>query len=151
MKAKSPAKQSSEVENFKNQLARALADYDNLRKRTEAEKQVWMKFAKQSLLVRFLPVLDTLEVAHSHLKDKGLEMSMTQFKNILKEEGIDEVTDVARFDENYHEAIGVVEGGKKGDVAEVVQKGYKFIGTGGDASGEVIRPAKVRVYKGEGK
>ncbi|MBI2103874.1 nucleotide exchange factor GrpE [Candidatus Woesebacteria bacterium] len=141
---KSKTKNEREGE-FKNQLARALADYDNLRKRTEAERQVWMKFAKQSLLVKLLPVLDTLEVAQDHLKDKGLEMSIVQFKNILKEEGIEEIKDVAHFDEKIHEAIDMVEGGKKGDIASVTQKGYKF------NDGEVIRHAKVRVYEGKEK
>ena len=135
--------ESKEVENLENQLARALADYDNLRKRTEAERGIWMKFAKQNLLVKLLPVLDTLEVADNHLKDKGLEMSMTQFKNILKEEGIEEVSKVDVFDENIHEAIDMVTGGKKGDIAAVTQKGYKF------NDGEIIRHAKVRVYKGK--
>lgn len=131
-----------EAANLKVQLARALADYDNLRKRTESEKSVWMKFAKQDLLVKLLPVLDTLEVAQKHLNDQGLLMAITQFKNVFKEEGIEEITDNENFNEELHEAIDVVEGGVKGTIAEVLQKGYKFV------DGSIIRPVKVRVYKG---
>lgn len=133
----------SEVEVLKGQIARTLADYDNLRKRTESEKKVWLKFAKQELLVRLLPVLDTIELAQAHLKDKGLEIAIGQFKNIIKEEGIDTVSGEGAFDETVHEAIDLVPGGEKGKIAEVLQAGYKF------SDGDVIRPAKVRVHKGE--
>ncbi|OGM05604.1 nucleotide exchange factor GrpE [Candidatus Woesebacteria bacterium GWB1_43_5] len=141
--------EKNEVEGLRNQLARALADYDNLRKRTEAEKQLWLKFAKQELLIRILPVLDTLEVAQSHLKDKGLELAIVQFQNIFKEEGIEQIAEKGRFDEKIHEAVDLVDGGEKDTVAQVLQKGYKFKDPAvGGAGGEVIRPAKVRVFKG---
>lgn len=129
------------VEDLKSQLARVLADYDNLRKRSEAEKQVWFKFAKQDILVKLLPVIDTLEIAQKHLKDKGLELAMNQFMSVLAEEEIKEV-ETEMFDENFHDAIETVDGGEPGQIAEVVLKGYQF------SDGTVIRHAKVRVYKG---
>lgn len=132
---------SKELEELKNQLARTLADYDNLRKRTEAERSVWQRFAKGDLLIKLLPVLDTLEIAQKHLKDKGLEMAINQFNNILKDESIEEILG-KNFDETVHEAIDLVDGGEKSQIAEILQKGYKF------REGEIIRPAKVRVYKG---
>jgi molecular chaperone GrpE len=127
--------------NLKNQLARALADYDNLRKRTEAEKSVWLKFAKQDLLIKLLPVLDTLENAQKHLKDEGLVMTINQFQDILREEGIVEIP-ADKFDAELHEVVDTVPGGEKDRIAEVLLKGYKF----NDET--VIRHAKVRVYQG---
>ena len=137
------AEEVSEVSALKNQLARALADYDNLRKRSAAEKSVWSKFAKEQILVKLLPALDNLELAQKHLDDQGLGIAIGQFKDVFKEEGVEEIDTSGDFDENMHEAVDVAPGGKKGKIASVLQKGYKF------ADGTVIRPAKVMVYKGE--
>ncbi len=134
---------SGEVDGLKSQLVRALADYDNLRKRTEIEKSEWMKFAKQEFLVKLLPVIDSLELAQNYLNDKGLELALIQFKKVLDEEGIEEIAEGKEFNEQVHEAVDSVAGGKKGEIAEFLQKGYIF------NDGDLIRPAKVRVYKGE--
>ncbi len=127
---------------LKSQLARALADYDNLRKRTEAEKSVWMSFARKELLIKFLPVVDALETAQKHLKDQGLALVQEQVKKIFEEEGVVEIETEGEFDAGSHEAVDMSAGGTKNMIAEVLQKGYKFI------SGEVIRHARVRVYRG---
>lgn len=132
-----------EFDELKNQLARALADYDNLKKRAEAEKKLWLKFAKEQLLVELLPAFDNVELAQKHLNDQGLGIAVSQFLDIFKANGVEEVS-TDKFDEEMHEAVDVVDGGKKGKIAEVVQKGYKFTD-----SNDVIRPAKVKVYKGE--
>jgi molecular chaperone GrpE (heat shock protein) len=138
---KQPKSKDSDVEVLKLQLARALADYDNLVKRTEAEKAVWMSFAKKDLLVKFLPAVDSLEVAQAHLKDPGLDLVLVEIKKVFEAEGIVEIDTKGEFDANLHEVVEVVSGGKKNLIAEVAQKGYKFI------DGEVIRHAKVKVYK----
>ena len=125
---------------LKDQLARALADYDNLVKRTEAEKAIWMSFAKKDLLVKLLPVVDSLETAQGHLKDPGLDLVLAEVKKVFEGEGIVEIGTEGQFDANLHEVIDLESGGKKNMIEEVAQKGYKF------TSGEVIRHAKVRVY-----
>jgi len=135
-----------EVNLLKEQLARALADYDNLRKRAETEKLSWAKFASQGILIKLLPVLDILESANSHLGDKGLEIALAEFKKILGEEGLIEVNPKSGqvFDHSDQEAIESLDGGKKGTVAEVVLPGWKFV------DGPVVRVAKVKVF-GKGK
>ena len=131
-----------EVEVIKSQLARALADYDNLRKRTETEKEVWIKFAAQNLLTRLLPTLDILESAQAHLKDQGLAIAISEFKRVLGEEGLEEIKPGKGevFDPKAHEAIESIEGKQKGTVAELVLSGWKF------KDGPIIRVAKVKVY-----
>ena len=52
-------------------LARALADYDNLSKRVERERQDLGKIASVGLVLKLLPVLDNLESAQVHLKGSG--------------------------------------------------------------------------------
>jgi molecular chaperone GrpE len=136
-----PKSKNTEADALKAQLARALADYDNLVKRTEVEKAVWMSFAKKDLLVRLLPVVDSLETAQKHIKDPGLDIVLAEIKKVFESEGIVEIETGGEFDANLHEAIDTSAGGKKNMIAEVLLKGYKF------NDGEVIRHAKVKVYK----
>lgn len=131
-----------EISELKNQLARALADYDNLRKRTEAEKELWVKFSTERVLLKLLPVIDMLEGALKHKPDNGLAIAVGEFKKILKEEGLEEirVEKNEKFDPEFQEAVESLSGGKKGLVAELILPGWKF------SDGKVIRPAKVKVY-----
>lgn len=134
-------------EELKAQLARALADYDNLRKRTDSEKGVWVKFASERVLAKLLPTLDILENAQGHLKDQGLGMAILEFKKVLGEEGLAEINpkEGEAFNPEVHEALESVEGGKKGNVAGTVLTGWKF------SDGPVIRVAKVKVYAEKSK
>lgn len=127
---------------LKNQLARALADYDNLRKRIEREKEDLEKLASLKLVLRLLPLLDNLRAAQSHLKDAGLAITIGELENILKDEGIEEIKPNKgdNFDHNLHEVTEVVENCKEENkIEEVVLSGWKF------KDGIVIRHAKVKV------
>lgn len=129
---------------LKNQLARALADYDNLRKRTEEERIVWVKFATQKFIQSLLPILDIFESAQKHLEDQGLAIGISEFKDILKDEGLVEIRPSQEndFDANLHEAIDIVKDeSKNGKIAEVVLSGWKF------KDGPIVRHAKVKVFK----
>lgn len=145
-KSKFKNENSEENEQLKSQLARALADYDNLVKRTEEEKVRWVQFSSGVLLTKFLPVLDTLEMAYSHLKDKGLELAIGEFKKVLTDEGLEEIRPNSGDDFNPElmEAIEVVESqGKSGKVNEVVLTGWKY------NNDSVLRHAKVKVERSE--
>lgn len=125
----------------KEQLARALADYDNLRKRVETQKEAWEKEACAKVVAKLLPVLDILIKARQHNNDEGLALAVKEFKNAFLELGVEEIN-VAKGDEFnplYEEVIETVQGGKGQKVAEVVQSGWKI-------RDFVIRPAKVKVY-----
>jgi len=148
--------QKSKVEDWaielsmaKHQLARTLADYDNLRKRTEAEKELWASFSAEKVLIKLIPVLDMLESAQKHTQDSGLAIAIGEFRKIFAEEGIEEIVpkpgDI--FDPELNEAVESVSGGKKGHVSEVLLSGWRFLGEKGLPAGrQVIRPAKVKVY-----
>ncbi|EKD62393.1 MAG: heat shock protein GrpE [uncultured bacterium] len=137
-------KQQNVILELKGQLARALADYDNLRKRVEEERNALFKYSSQRLVIKLLPLLDMLESAQKHIQDTGLAIAIKEFGDVLKEEDVDEISaeEGDDFDENTQDVVEVVEAGKKGKIKEVVLKGYKF----GD--GHVIRHAKVKVYGG---
>jgi molecular chaperone GrpE len=129
---------------LKSQLARALADYDNLRKRVERERETFEKIASLKLVLKLLPVLDTLRKAQTHLKDSGLDITIKEFEEALALEGIEEIK--AKKGEAYnselHEVIDtVIDSKNEGKIAEMEESGWKFI------NGPVIRYAKVRVYQ----
>lgn len=143
-KQKTAVPQNEEVVLLKSQLVRALADYDNLRKRTEEEKTTWIKFATQKFLLNLLPVVDNFENAQNHLKDSGLAIAIGQLKDLIKQEGLSEIRpkEGDNFDENLHEAIDIVEDNEKaGKIFETITPGWRFI------DGQVLVHAKVKVYK----
>jgi molecular chaperone GrpE len=113
---------------LKNQLARALADYDNLKKRVELEKEIWVKFSSERILIKMVSVLDMFESALEHVADQGLGIAISEFRKVLEEEGLEEIKPQMGeiFNENLHEAIEAVENGEKDKVAETVLAGWKF-------------------------
>lgn len=130
-------------DDLKNQLARALADYDNLAKRVERERQDLEKIVSIGLIIKLLSVLDNLESAQEHLKDAGLAITIAEFRKILSEEGLSEIRPKVgdKFDENTMEAIEVIPGTGNNTVAETVLVGWKF------EDKTVVRHAKVKVTK----
>jgi len=129
---------------IKNQLARALADYDNLRKRIEREKEDLENLASLKLILRLLPILDNLRAAQNHLKDAGLAITIGELENILKDEEIEEIKPNKgdAFDHNLHEVIEVVENSQEENkIEEMMLSGWKF------RDGIVIRHAKVKATK----
>lgn len=130
------------------QLARALADYDNLRKRVEREKEEIGRVVSLKLILKLLSVLDILESAQNHLKDQGLAIAIAEFKRILAEEGTREIKPNVgeEFDHDKEEAVEVVEGGKEGTIAGLVLSGWKYVDLSAQADGPVVRVAKVKVF-----
>lgn len=141
-------KTTKEVENLNKQLLdcqnnwkRALADYQNLERRSRQDKEEFAKYAKSSLIIKILPVVDNLEKTAKHIKDQGLLICIKSLQNILREEGLIEINVTGKdFDPHIMEAIETVESDLDGKVIEVLQKGYKL-------HDRVIRPAHVKVTK----
>lgn len=128
------------VLDLENQIKRVLADYQNLQKRTLEERKEWIKTANKDLLLRLLPVLDTLMVASKHLEDKSLQVSTIQFLQALKDEGVQRIeTEGKDFDPNTMECV-VTEEGEEGKVLEELRAGFRI----GD---KVLRVAQVMVGK----
>jgi molecular chaperone GrpE len=124
---------------------RALADYQNLLRRVEHDKQQFSKIANVNLIARLLPSLDIMEMAAAHTKDLGVEMAAKQFHAALEEEGLQLIVPTVgeTFDHNLHECtetLPVPDGQNDNTIAEVILKGYKI-------SDYILRPARVKVYK----
>lgn len=126
---------------LRNQLARALADYDNLKRRVEREKDGFEKIANLRLVIKLLPVLDILRQAQVHLKDQGVAITIKEFEEALGAEGIEElkVEKGNVFNPELHEVVEVVPGKENNMISEVVLSGWKF------TNGPVIRHARVKV------
>ena len=128
------------LDEMENNWKRALADYKNLQKRVEEEKSEMILLSNISLVSRLIPVLDNLELMEKHLKDEGIKLIAKEFKQVLKDVGVEELDVESKdFDPAVMEAVEVVEG-KEGKVLEVTQKGYKIFD-------KLLRPARVKVGK----
>ena len=129
-----------------NKFLRLAAEYDNYRKRTAKEKESIWADAKASVVTSFLPVYDNLERAlkqdtADEAYKKGVEMTMTQLKEVLSKLGVTEIEAAGQpFDPKPHNAVMHVEDEAFGEntVAEVFQAGFQL-------GEKVIRFAMVKV------
>jgi molecular chaperone GrpE len=120
---------------------RALADYKNLVDRTNKEKKQFIEFANEVLVLKLLAVYDSLEMLGKYNQDQGLLLTIKQFEQVLKEEGLKEIEALGKdFNTNEMEGIEMVEG-EKDKVVEVLTKGFYL-------KEKILRPARVKVGKG---
>lgn len=126
---------NEQVNQLKNDVARAYADTENLKKRLNNEAQLQMKYRIQSFALEVLPVMDNLERALAQKTSneeaasiqKGMEMIYNQLKAALEKEGVTEVDCLNKeFDANTQQSLMMEkkEGVESNIVIEVLQKGY---------------------------
>lgn len=138
-----------ENQDLKNRYLRTLADFDNLRKRTEREKADFFRYATAAVLKDLLPILDNFDRAleHSDADDefhKGVELIYKQLYDVLYRNGLRPIDEVAvHFDPNIHEAVVREEDQTvpSHTVTMILQKGY-FL------HDRLLRPAMVKVAVG---
>jgi molecular chaperone GrpE len=140
----------AQLQDYKSRYMRLYAEFENARKRMERERQEFVKYASEDVVVGFLSVLDNLELtvqaAMNKHEDyeafrKGIEMVMTQVYELLKKQGVEPiVTDGQKFDPHCHEILMQEENQDQvdGAILQVFQKGYKM-------HEKVIRTAKIKV------
>ena len=143
-KAELAAKQ---LASLTDQFTRLTAEYDNYRKRTAKEKETIYQDAKVDTVKAFLAVYDNLERAVATDADpdsphrKGLELIFSQFKEILKKLGVEEMEALGQpFDPQRHNAVMHIESEDFGEntVSQVFQAGFLL-------DGKVVRFAIVQV------
>jgi len=144
-KSKTNSKNNSvdqKIKVLEDKLKRSLADYANLEKRVESQRQLFVTLATTAIVTKMIEVLDDFYLTHKHLSDPGLKMSIDKFVEVLKSEGVEEIKAKGqKFDPELMECVEVVEG-KDDHVISVKKIGYKL-------NGHVIRPAQVSVGKTE--
>jgi len=146
LKQKKHKQDKKEVDLLKAQLARALADYENFRKRVDRQNEGQQEAVTARVIGNLLPVFDMLFEAQSNLKDAGLALTIAELKDTLNNLNIEEIKapEGSDFNEELHEVLDTIETEEKENknkIAEVMLTGWKF------KSGQVIRHAKVKVYK----
>lgn len=130
---------------------RAKADLINARKRDEADRAEFVKFANERLIETLIPVLGSFDLAMGNKEawekaDKnwrtGVEYIYSQLKKALSDSGLEEIDPIGKpFDHNRDEAaeyVPVEAESEHHKVLSVVQKGYSL-------NGRALRPPKVRV------
>ena len=142
------------VAGLTNDLKRMAADFANFRKRNEAERAEFAKFAKSDLIAKLLDVLDgydrALATVPEELKGQpwveGMWLVERKLRGILEGEGLEPVESVGKpFDPYQHEAVAHVPSDKpEGTVIQEHQKAYRL-------HDRVIRPALVTVSSGNQK
>ena len=134
---------------YLNNWKRAAADLINYKKE-EMERMAFLgNYAKENVILKILPVLDSFYLAQhrvpQEIKENGWMQGFLQIQNqiaeFLKQSGVEEIkaTD-QKFNPETMEIMEEAENGESGTVAEELQKGYIM-------NGKVIRPSRVKINK----
>ena len=127
----------NKYDELNNKYIRLAADFDNFRKRTQAEKEELSQYTIVATLRKLTGVLDTFDRAQEHLKDieecqtvkEGYEVAYKQLTDTLKKIGLEEIDCLGKpFNPNEHEAVTQIptDEYEPDCVAVVMQKGYKL-------------------------
>jgi molecular chaperone GrpE len=129
---------------------RERADYQNLKKRTDQEKQKSLSSFNTEFIRALLPVVDDMERAFNMIDPKvndskwieGFKIIQRNLQDILKSHGCTEIECVGKpFDPNLHEAVAY-ENGEEGIVISEHRKGYMI-------KDELLRASQVAVGNGK--
>ena len=141
----------AENESVKNKYLRAVADIENLRKRTIREREDAVHRTRLQLFTDLLPILDSFKLGllEAEKSDgdiqvvQGFAMAMNQFEETMKDYGLEviEPTD-GEFDPSIHEAISYEESieHKDGAILKTFRSGYRL-------KNNLLRPASVILCK----
>jgi len=140
---------TEEAGKYYDQYLRSLAEAENIRKRSQRDKEEYVKFAQLSIVKKLLPIIDDLNrglEAASAAQDfeglkKGMEITTRNLLDLLRQEGVQAIECVGKpFDPQYHEPLMVVSSDEhpENTVLEELNKGYVM-------HDRVIRPSLVKV------
>lgn len=150
--AESSTEESDKIKALEEKYIRAYAEFDNVKKRLEREKYQSLEYANEQILKDFLPILDTLESALESTKNddseamakirEGIQLTIDNFLKAFSKHSVERISTEGEFDPNVHNAIMQIksEGKADGEIAQVIQKGYKY-------KDRVIRPSMVAITK----
>ncbi|WP_457598577.1 nucleotide exchange factor GrpE [Hydrogenimonas sp.] len=134
---------------------RMHAEFENVKKRMEREKEKSVAYAQEQFARDLLPVMDSLELAlasiptpeeggDEHLQKlrEGVQLTLEQFAKTFEKHHIKVVDIDQGFDPNFHDAVMQVESEEheSGQIVQVLQKGYTY-------KERLLRPAMVSVAK----
>ncbi len=141
--------ESAESMEWRDRYVRAMADFENFRKRSEREKQDFFKYALAGVMKDLLPVLDNFDRALEHAEEgddfhRGVFMIYKQLYDTLQKHGLRPIEEAGiPFDPKIHEGVVREENPSvpSQTVVAILQKGY-FL------HDRLLRPALVKVAVG---
>ncbi|HPL96333.1 MAG TPA: nucleotide exchange factor GrpE [Smithellaceae bacterium] len=149
LKEQLEAKEAKAKENYDLYL-RAMAEMDNLRKRTAREKADTIKYGKEEIIKDILPFLDSMDRALEHADTSdarafidGIRLMQDQLLCCLQKHGVERIESMGEdFDPNLHEALMMLDSADHRDnqIVSEMEKGYLL-------NGRLIRPSRVCVCK----
>lgn len=140
MPDKSIAKLKLQNSELSEKLKRSLADYANLEKRIESQRQLFVALTTTAIVSKMIDILDDLYLTYDHLKDPGLKIAIDKFISVLTSEGLTEIKALNEpFNAENMECIATTPG-PENQVVKVNKKGYLL-------NGHCLRPAQVVVGK----
>jgi molecular chaperone GrpE len=141
----------AEKQEYLDGWQRSKADYINLKKRSEEDKERIRTYANEDLIVELLSVLDSFEMAFKDQEAwnnapenwrRGIEYIHGQFEKVLYDFSVTVIDPKGdKFDPNLHHSTEMIETNNKkedGVILEVNQKGYKL-------KDKIIRVPSVKV------
>jgi molecular chaperone GrpE len=133
-----------------NELLRARADLENMRRRHSRDLENAHKHALDKFVTELLPICDSLELGINAAQDddanlekvrEGMDMTLKLLLSSIGKFGLEQVNPQDQaFDPEAHQAVAMQpsEGVESNTVINVMQKGYRF-------NGRLLRPAMVVV------
>lgn len=135
---------------LEDKYLRAHADFENVKKRVEKEKQMAIDYTNEKFAKEMLPIIDSLELALAHSGEavegdklrEGVALTLDNLVKTFERNGIKQIAVSGEFDPSQHEAIMQAPSDEveEGHIVATLQKGYVF-------KDRVIRPALVSVCK----
>ena len=131
----------------KDQVLRAHAEMENVRRRAQEEVSKARKFGIESFAEGLVPVKDSLEAALAQTEQSaqdmraGIEMTLKQLVTAFERNHLKEIAPAAgiKFDPHQHQAIATIPAEQEPNtVVQTLQKGYLI-------AERVLRPALVTV------
>lgn len=143
------ADERARADKLLDQTQRMAAEFQNSRRRQEAQLSDEIERASAHVIKRLLPAIDDLDLAFAHVPAElqegaswveGFRQIQKKLHNILAEEGVTTIRGEGEFDPTQHEAVSSEPNDSvpSGHVIATLRAGYTY-------KGKVLRPALVRV------
>lgn len=140
----------AEIERLNDQLLRKIAEFENYRKRTLAEKTELLLNGGKNVMASILPIIDDFERALKNMNQsedddaqkQGVELIYKKLVSTLEKQGLKQLNPIGDdFNTDFHEAIAMIptdNPDQKGKVIDCTQVGYTL-------NDKVLRYAQVAV------
>ena len=148
--------EEKEIADLKDKLLRTLADMENLRRRSQKDREDALKYSSANFARDMLSVADNLRRAIESIPEEadpdgaamvgfieGVALTEKELLSTLERHGIEKIDPMGeKFDPQFHEAMFEIPtvDAESGTVLQVVEVGYVI-------HDRLLRPAKVGIAK----